>query len=180
MASPQSPQPVTLICGAIFAADVLIDDIKNELVSLYGPVEFESDAFPFDKTEYYESEMGQALLKKFFAFKNLIDPGVLPDIKLATNIIEAKHAKSAPDGSPRRTVNLDPGYIALSKLVLASTKDFYHRIYLRDGIFAETTLRYIRGGFTSYEWTYPDFQTPAYLEFLNRVRNAYHAKLKNK
>ncbi|MBI1902112.1 MAG: DUF4416 family protein, partial [Planctomycetia bacterium] len=130
----------------------------------------------FDDTDYYAREMGTNLRKVFLAFERLIDPGELAPIKLLTNAWEREYADSSGAGGPAssaepRPLNLDPGYLGLGKLVLASTKDHAHRIYLGQGIFAEVTLHYVRGlGWQPLPWTFPDYRRPPALDFFTRCR----------
>jgi hypothetical protein len=113
--------------------------------------------------------MGDGLTRNFVSFRRVFDPGSLADAKLATNRIERELADKTGD-TFRRRVNLDPGYVTAAKLVLATTKDFSHRVYLRDGIYAEVTLQFGSGGPRAQPWTYPDFASGAYSEFLMKVR----------
>jgi hypothetical protein len=113
--------------------------------------------------------MGEGLKKQFFAFERLIDPGALAGIKRQTNEWEAEYAALARHPEPR-PLNLDPGYITAAKLVLASTKDHAHRIYLCDGIFAEVTLSYRAGQWQPLEWSYPDYRRDDYQSFFTRCR----------
>jgi hypothetical protein len=174
MGIPLSPEPVQLVCGVIYAPDAFLTKAIRELVDRFGSVDYESDVLEFDKTDFYAREMGVVLLKKFYAFEKLIEPEDIVDVKLSTNRIEDLFIAS--DGQ-HRTINLDPGYVGLSKFVLATTKDSGHRIYIRDGIYAESTLRYVRGTFEPFEWTYPDYRTREYIDFLNKVRTVYHKRL---
>src|SRR5688572_1529890 len=142
MGEARIPQFVTPIVAMLAGNDAHFQTAKAPLEQLLGPVELESEHYPFDKTAYYNDSMGPSIQRKFYSFANLADPGRLVDWKLATNAIEANlrqviHAAAAP-GEPRseRPINLDVGYVTGAKLVLASTKDFAHRLYLRDGIFA--------------------------------------------
>ena len=109
--------------------------------------------------------MGNGLLKMYMSFAGLIDREVLPDIKVFTNILEREHLAHG-----RRTINLDPGYIAQDKLVLATTKDFYQRLYLAHGIYGEVTLHFRKGRFRYFSWTYPDYNDPPFLKFLTKAR----------
>ena len=70
-----------------------------------------------------------------------------------------------------RPVNLDPGIIEPSKLVLASTKNFSHRIYIGDGMYAELTLSFCRGKWQSFPYTFPDYKEERYHDFLSKVRD---------
>lgn len=170
MAKPNPFEPAKLICGMIAPSPEWLDRAEALLVATYGPVDVASEIIPFDMTSYYEPQMGAGLLRKFVAFERLIDPQQLADIKHATNSLEEQLA-TCSDAVVGRPVNLDPGYIALSKLVLASMKDFAHRIALRDGAFAEITLQY-QNGWQSLPWTFPDYASGRYDSFLTNARNA--------
>lgn len=135
----------------------------------WSPVALESPRFDFTETDYYDATMGRGLKKTFFAFESLIDPGELPDFKRQTNVCEEEYA-DAHDHEEPRPLNLDPGYISEAKLVLASTKDHAHRIYLRDGIYAEVTLHYQSKAWQSSAWTYPDYQRPDFQAFFTECR----------
>ncbi|MCX5684974.1 MAG: DUF4416 family protein, partial [Planctomycetota bacterium] len=162
-------EPVKLFVGMLSAYPVAFTDAEAALVDRLGPLDLRSDLFSHEFTEYYRDEMGHPLVRLFVSFERLVAPDQLPAIKRLTNEIENRMA-----GEKRwpvvRPINLDPGYIAPSKLVLASTKDFSHRIHLQEGIYAEVTLRYVRGIWKELEWTYPDYRTPAYHKFFTQVR----------
>jgi hypothetical protein len=116
--------------------------------------------------------MGPNLLRRIVSFKALIDPAEIARWKITTNDVESELAAEFPH-APDRPVNIDPGYVAGSKMVLATTKNYTHRIYLRDGIYAEVTLRWRGGRFEPWEWTYPDYRTERYRSFFRRVRDRY-------
>lgn len=153
---------------------------RPPLEALFGPLELESPVFPFDKTEYYTASMGAGLKRQFFTFRTLADPVGLPDWKLATNALERelKDQLAPREASPERPINLDPGYLTGAKLVLASTKDFAHRIYLRDGIFAEITMGFRRDSWVSQHFTFPDFKSGIYDTFLKKARDWHLRKVK--
>lgn len=177
MAEPRPAVPVLLV-AAVFSrhADALAL-ARARLEETYGPVERESPALAFDQTDYYAATMGADLRKQFFAFRDLITPGRLAKIKRHTNALERELMQSGsyPEARP---VNIDPGYLTLGKFLLATTKDQAHRVYLRDGIFAEVTLRYQAGGFEPWPWTYADYRQPAVLAFLQEARTYYHDRLR--
>jgi hypothetical protein len=127
----------------------------------------------FDYSDYYAREMGAALRKKYLVFAPLMDRERLPEIKTSTNGWEREYAREG-----KRTVNLDPGYLAHDKLVLATTKDFFHRLYLREGIYAEVTLSYRQGRFRFFSWTYADYQDPGLHEMLLRARGGLLTRLR--
>jgi hypothetical protein len=121
--------------------------------------------------------MGGDLRKQFLAFHDLITPERLPEIKLHTNALEREMTQTGryPEARP---INIDPGYLQLGKFLLATTKDQGHRIYLRDGIYAEVTLRFTAGAFEPWPWTYADYRQPGVLAFLQEVRAYYHDRLR--
>lgn len=172
------PEPVKLVVGMISGEAELFTKVKEGLAKEYGEIDFESVLLSFRYTSYYQKEMGENLKRKFISFKKLIDSERLVSIKLFTNKLEEKFLWP---GSSRRKINIDPGYLTLSKLVLATTKDFSHRIYLGSGIYAEVTLRYLKNkGFQPWEWTYPDYRSREYLEIFNQLRSRYQQELKEK
>ncbi len=166
-------KPVKLICAVLYTDTADLNRIDKELTSLLGKIDYKSPVFDFDYSDYYKNEMGDGLKKRFYSFEKLIMPDELADIKNATIIIESKYSSD-----DKRSVNLDPGYLEESKLVLASTKNFSHRIYLKDGIWAELTLSYANGNFVTHPWTYPDYATDLAFGFLREIREIYSRQLK--
>jgi hypothetical protein len=158
-----------LLVAAFSRYDAALDWARDKLREQFGPIRLESPRFDFAETTYYDKSMGAGLKKTFFAFEKLIDPDKLPDIKRATNEWERDYAAAATHAE-ERPLNLDPGYIVESKLVLASTKDYVHRLYLRDGIYAEITLHYQHGGWQKSPWTFPDYQRADYQAFFTACR----------
>ena len=146
--------------------------VENLLEDAFGTIDLRSERIPFDRTSYYQQEMGDELVREWVSFKQLIRQDAIADAKLATSRLEKRLAR--PDGS--RTANLDPGYVVPPRLVLATMKDFAHRIYLDKGIYAEVTLIYREGEFQPLEWTYPDYRQPGALDFFTTVRTAYLAQ----
>lgn len=169
MAEPREVQPVALVVGMLSAFPETFAAAESDLAAEWGPVALRSEVMPHEFTDYYAVEMGGPLKRLFVAFERWIDPGQLAAIKLRTNAIERRIADLGR-WPVTRPVNLDPGYIAPSKLVLASCKDYTHRIYLGQGVYAETTLGYTGGRWQSYGWTYPDYRTAQYQAFFDRVR----------
>ncbi len=172
MAQAIEPLPVKLIMGIILAQEAPVDTVRTRLEASYGEIDLETGTLSFVATPYYEREMGPALHRLLWSFEPLIAPETLASIKRETNALE--RAFAVWDGQCwRRRVNLDPGYVDLAKLVLATAKDRQHRVYLGQGIFGEVTLRFTAGHFTPWEWTYPDYRTPEYLTFFDGVRRRY-------
>lgn len=166
--------PVKLIVGFIFKDEDILKKAQCYLVKYFGKIDFESKIIPFTYTSYYDKEFGKDLKRKFISFDKLIAPHKLSDIKVFTNKIE----KKLSDGACRR-INIDPGYLDLAKLILATTKDYAHRIYLNNGIYAETTLFYKDKNFRFWEWTYPDYRTSEYIEVFNSIRCLYEEQTRN-
>lgn len=164
-----SQRPVLLI-AAVFSRHVAaLDWARARFAAARGPIALESPHFEHRETTYYEKSMGPDLRKMFLASETLIDPGALPDLKLEANRWEEEY-RDSHSHDEARPLNIDPGYITEAKLVLASTKDRDHRIYLAHGIFAEVTLHFARGIWQTRPWTYPDYQRADYHEFFTRCR----------
>ncbi len=165
----REPQPVKLIVGILAADQNCLQAAVEAVCSEFGESDFISEAFPFNRTDYYKDETGGNILRQFVTFSDLIGPGELASIKHQTNQLEEKLAGKLNTTLPR-PVNLDPGIVELSKLVLASTKNFSHRIYIGESIYAELTLSFSGGQWKSYSYTFPDFIDDRYHGFLSTVR----------
>ncbi len=151
---------------------------EEKLTSHFGPIGQKSPDFDFHQTRYYESTMGAGLRKRLLVFENLIPAERLADIKVLTNRLEEELAQSARFLEPR-PLNLDPGILSLGKFMLATTKDQAHRIYLREGIFAEVTLQFQSHAFHPNPWTYADYREPELLDFLNQARDYYRQRFRD-
>ena len=163
------PQPVLLIVAVCSRYASALAWARQEMVCHFGDVLLESEAFSFTETDYYLQSMGADLQKQFLAFASLVDPATLPSIKGQTNQWEVRYAEQS-EHPELRPLNLDPGYITRAKLVLASTKDHAHRIYLQEGIHAEVTLSFRKGAWRNFDWTYPDYQREDFQQFFTRCR----------
>lgn len=168
MGKAKKPKAVKLIIGMLAKSQKLFDKTEEFFIRDFGPIDYKSRVIPFDYTDYYEKEMGSQLKRRFISFKKPISPEKIAKIKLATNSIEEKFSVDK-----KRRINIDPGYISDAKLVLATTKDYFHRIYLNHGVYAEVTLKWRKGGFEPFEWTYPDYRSREYIDILNHIRDIY-------
>jgi len=168
MGIAEQPSKAKLFLAILYHKDAAIDRLIKKVCSEFGPIDTTYGPIPFAFTDYYEDEVGQDPLKYYLTFERTIERDVLPSIKTLTNAIESEYCV---DG--KRKANLDPGYLGKDKLVLASTKDFYHRIYLSQGIYGEVTLHFRKGIFRYFSWTYPDYKDEAFLEFLTKTRAAF-------
>lgn len=176
MATAQTPIPVKRICGLLAAGEAALAAARDLLEERFGAIEAASDIWPFTFTDYYRKEMGAEPLRQFVCFDALADPGCLADDKLAANAFEARLAERFRHVP--RPVNLDPGYLTPARLVLASCKDFAHRIYLREGVYAEITLQYVDGRWRSLPWTFPDYASGLYDAFFSAARQRLCARLR--
>ncbi len=178
MAEPRFPVPALLVVAVFSRHMEAFALARARLETDFGPVGLTSEPFVFDQTSYYEPSMGRDLRKGFFAFERLVAPERLAEIKLRTNALERELAETSAYPDPR-PINLDPGLLVLGKFVLATTKDQSHRVYLRDGIFAEVTLRYHAGAFEPWPWTYADYRLPCVHDFLQQAREFYRQRLRD-
>jgi hypothetical protein len=169
------PAPVKLFVGVLTSLPDILPAAEERLSALYGDIDLKSEPYTFNWTDYYDASMGKPILRYFLGFKNLIDPVSIAGIKTATNKMESKFGEEWTQVS--RPVNLDPGYVEQSKLVLASTKNFYHRILMSGGIYAEVTLHYERKAWRAFPWTFPDFASERYHPFFSSLRKLYREQL---
>ena len=157
----------------IFKEKEILNAVMRELSSMFGQMDFASEILPFNFTDYYCKKMGKPLKRQFISFLKLISPETLPEIKHETNKVELKYSKDE-----KRQANIDPGYITAERLVLATGKNFTHRIYLRDGVYADLTLIYQNKDFRPLSWTYPDYASPGIREIFKQIREKYLSQLK--
>jgi hypothetical protein len=174
----RSPDPVLLIVAAFSRHGDALAWARKRLERMFGPLGLASPLFDFHQTRYYEPSMGPELRKQLLAFEQLVAADCLAPVKLATNDLEAELARNGTYAEAR-PLNLDPGVLSLGKFVLATTKDQAHRVYLRDGIYAEVTLRFHAGTFEPWPWTYADYRGPGMLAFLNEARDYYRGRLRS-
>ncbi len=176
MAEIKEPQKVLPIAGLIFIQGFEVDEVIKELQNDLGDVLLKSEILPFTHTTYYNEEMGENLLRQWYLFTNLIMPNTLTKLKHKANNIENfyLHDKGG------RKINIDPGLISLSNLILASTKNYSHRIYLDNGIYGEVTLIYKNKTFNPLAWTYPDYREKIAIDFFNKAREILKNRLANR
>ena len=175
MGITQPPLPCKLIVALLGASDTLVDAAAGALEERFGPIDARTALVPWTVSAYYAGEMGDELQRQFASFARLVPADELVALKHVTNTLEA--AWRRPAG---RQVNIDPGYLTATKLVLATTKDAGHRIYLGSGIYAEVTLAFEHGSFRAGPHTYPDYAEPDTLRFFNQVRGRYLRQLRER
>lgn len=169
-------QRIKIFTGIITRHRDLLPDLVATMSRALGPVDGESPEYPFDLTDYYAESMGEGLIRKFYSFESLRAPDGIAEIKRESNRWEDAVARSGkyPEARP---VNIDPGYVTEGKIILLTTKDYSHRIYLDGGIFAEVTMIFRHGGFQKFEWTFPDFRSGRYDEYFVTLRERYRAQI---
>jgi hypothetical protein len=166
MGSTRSFNPVKLFVGILASDRQYLERLEERLTTEYGAVDHHSPVMPCEPAEYCV----------FLSFERLIDADRLPEIKLQTNQLEAEI--TATQSAVKRPLNLDPGYLEHAKVILASTKNFYHRIYLGDGIFGEVTMHFKNNTYQFFPWTYPDYQSRDFQQFFLRMRQIYRSQLR--
>jgi hypothetical protein len=168
MSEKFEPTPVKKFVAILGSNPAMIDKVANDLESNQGLIDLRSSLYPFSHTDYYAVEMGAPLFRQFISFEALANPATLPDLKTLAARLEEEYSTEG-----KRQVNLDPGYLDYNKVVLASYKYGGQKIYLKDGVYADIVLLYNKGVFDSFVWTFPDFSTGQYNDFLLRLRRRY-------
>jgi hypothetical protein len=165
-----------LLFFAIFSGSpALLDRTKRSLEERFGPVILGGPRLAFTDTDYYAKSMGADLLKEWFAVDRVIDQGDLARLKVECQQLEAELAATS-DLSVARPINIDPGMIDLGKVMLASTKNHAHRIYVGAGIFVEVTLYLCEGEWAGWPWTYPDYRRREVHTFFHQAREEYRRR----
>jgi len=166
-------EKVKLIIGFIFNDADILRKAESLITKKYGPIDLKSGVMGFRHTDYYNEELGDGLKREFISIKKLISPEGVYRVKLATNKIERRLSDHG-----KRTINIDPGYLTPGKLVLLTTKDHSHRIYLKKGIYAESTLKFQSGTYARWDTTFPDYRSNDYIRLFNEMRTVYRGQLK--
>ncbi len=175
MSELREPFPGKLVMS-IFAKTVeLLEEASILCTDLWGDIEQVSGVLSFNQTDYYRPEFGTNLVRRFYCFKKLIPQNYLKSVKVHAHKLEYQNSI---DG--RRKFNIDPGLLTLERLILATGKNYAHRIYLGEGVFADLTLIFKQGSFRPLQWTYPDYASPESIEFWNGVRRLYLNELKER
>ena len=175
MSTPALPAPARAFLSVLSARwEAFWPGLKPRLVDIFGGVDYESEPVPFTRTDYYDAELGRPITRRILSFDRPMAMDSLPGIKLATNALELEWSR---DG--RRLFNLDPGYVTCERLVLATGKNFTHRVYLDRGIWADLTLIFHRGDWFDLPWTFPDYASPEIKRHLTRIREMYKASQRN-
>lgn len=168
MSHPQPPVPGKLVISVLTAKRDLLAPVAAELNTLFGPMDIVGPWWSFEFTTYYEQELGAPLERRMLSFKKLVGQDALAESKLRTNDLEEQYRQNG-----RRRINLDPGLLTAERLVLATGKNFTHRIYIGNQIYGDLTLIYTQGRFQTLPWTYPDYAEEKMLAYLKRVRDKY-------
>lgn len=175
MAKISTPLPVKLILGILSSIPEIFPRAEAQLISSFGAIDGRSELFLFDWTHYYDKTMGSPIYRRFLSFEQLIEPATIAGVKIKTNELESDFSGDYPN--ILRPINLDPGYLEQSKIVLASAKNYFHRILISDGIYAEVTLHFEEGEWQPFPWTFPDFKSGRYHPFFSSLRDLYRKQL---
>ena len=173
MSTPCESEDVKLVSSLFSPREALLGQVIRELEDSFGLSDWMSPLLYFDRTRYYEREMGWPLYRRFVSFKRLIKPEEIVQVKLLCNQTENKYSMTG-----KRQINIDPGYISLERLILTTGKNFTHRIYLSKGIYADLTLVFRKGSFVSLPWTYRDYADPKVIAHFNEVREKYKTQIR--
>jgi hypothetical protein len=169
MGTPKKYEPCLAFVAGFSADPAALDWLDQRLASQWSPIAMRSRRLAFDQTTYYQSDMGDGLLKQLWILDGFFDPAELPRYKNESNDWETEYSTQSSQ-TVSRPLNIDPGYLSLTKLVLASTKNRLHRLYLSDGIYAEISLKFIKDNWEAWPWTYEDYRTSPYIQFCNQAR----------
>jgi len=175
MSLPRGPKAAKLVMSLLYGDENALAAVLGAADQEYGPLDFLSEVLPFDFTTYYEREMGKKLKRRLAGFRPLILPEQLPGIKLWANSQENLYLNEKGG----RKINIDPGYLSSAKFILATGKDYSHRIYLKDGIYGDLTLMFQKGSFTTLPWTYPDYASSPLIDLITLLRRRYLWQMKN-
>jgi len=178
MAQPRPFAPVKLVCGVIYKDGGLYGEVRRRLEAEWGRIDSESPPFPFDLTDYYGAEMGEGLSRRFVGFGALIAPETLPSLKIRA--IELEETLRKESGAVGRAVNIDPGYLTASALVMATAKDFSHRVPLAQGIYAHLEFLFTKSGVKTLEWTYPDLRREPAQAYFRSVRESFLRQIRER
>ncbi len=171
MAEPVIPSKAKLFIGILTAYEDYSYFTETWLEKKFGIIDFKTPNIPFVHTEYYNS-IGSGLFKVLISFKKLIPREKIVSIKLYTNRLEKKIHNE------KRKINIDPGYLTLSNVYLASCKEYFHRIYIDKGVYLENELKYVEKRYQPWDWTYPDYKKPEYMDFFYNIRKIYYSQIK--
>lgn len=165
MGIPHPPEKALLFLALLFSSQEVIDSSLPVFGERFGDIIYASPESAWSHSQYYDRELGTPVFRRFIFFGSLFDASRLPEIKLETNRLEAIFSKNG-----KRTINIDPGYITSSKVVLASAKDYSHRLYLGKGIYGEVALYYQGNRFHPMSYTYQDYREPKGLDMFEKAR----------
>ena len=168
------PREVKLVMGLLASDDKALQRAYKIITDEFGSTDLMSEIIPFSFTHYYNDEMGESILRQFVSFGRLILPADLWEIKRHT--IELENSQRI---GGRRIMNLDPGYLTLHSLALASTKEACYRVYVGNGIYGQAMLQYKKSKFLPFEFTYPDYADEKTLIFFDDVRQIYSRQIKS-
>ncbi len=169
----REPDPALLVCSLLSARmDEFYGPFRDALADRFGPLAFEGEPAPFDRTEYYDEELGTPIVRRLLGFDRMVPLDALPGAKHFCAELERAYMQGG-----RRVVNLDPGLISPERFLLATSKNFTHRVYLGQGVWADLTMIWTGGDWQTLPWTYLDYATPPLRPQLTALRRICLDKL---
>lgn len=172
MLRSETPRPGLLFASFLYRADSFSQDfLAAEWERSYGPgIHHEPEFNPL--AQYYEKEMGAPLKRFFVVTQDTFSRDYLLKAKLLMMEWENKWALDE-----KRQVNIDVGFLTLENFILATTKNYSHRVFVGENIFADLTYQYQQGQFQMFPWTYPDYRDEKKLKFFHSLRDHLRQKL---
>lgn len=168
-------EDAVIFIASLFSCRETFEAAVPKLQDLFGHTYYQSPFLPWNYSTYYNAELGTPLLRSFMFFEPIINTDSLVDAKLS--VVEVENSLSMEG---KRQLNIDPGYMSLAKVVLASRKNYSHRIYLGKGVFCELELFYQDGRFNPLPYTYYDYRDDTFIRFFSEARRLLKKRLDKK
>ena len=167
-------EPVQLIAFVLQHGAEWDPAVLSRLEGEWGPIRYKGKLFAFDKTSYYEPEMGTELYRGVLSFEKCIPAETIAAEKARSNALELA---MAAEGDCRQ-VNIDVGYMDLDKVVLPSYKRGPFKLYAGDGVWLDMLLTYAKGLFHPTQWAFEDFKRNPYQHDLQLIRERWRKSLR--
>ncbi len=107
---------------------------------------------------------------RIFSYSQKIHRDEIPVLKL--NCIKIAESLQKEDSS----LKIIPGYLTEHNLIITSSFDDFHKIYLFKGIFAEIIYKFEKNKFHTYPSCPSYFSNKEVIYFFNQIRNFYFEK----
>ncbi len=170
MSHPGEFEKASPVFSVIYPRKELLYPFEVELRLKWGEIELRSSDYPFP-VDYYQKEMGEGLKRRFYLLKGLLPMDALVEMKLWAYGFEVYSSREG-----KRGINIDPALLFTPSLIVATFKPYSHRIPLRKGVYAHLELLFSRGKPKPLPWTYPDFASGTYSDFLEEAWRRHRAR----